>query len=504
METTGVDTVVMEGDAAHRGHIRFMAFVVALEAIALWLWPMTGSFWTDEFVTWWVAKGTLAEVGRLSWTYQGQSPLYFAIAWMAGRLGGASEVAVRLPSLMAGLAAAYLFFRLVRRLADDAAAWLGLVAFVGLGGIAFSVTEARPYAFGILTSIGATLSLVRWLDGEGRRFEVAAVLLAIAGVWFHDMFALVIPAQIAYAYVRGRRSSTISTTAMVMGGVGLVVGIAPLAAQIIALWDRRGSLAGANVAGAEDLLMAIFPVVLVGGLLVGALLSRTQGEVRLVRVPMGPSVLTLLVTWLLVPPVTLMALSLVTDQMFLAPRYFVSALPAAAALFGLAARALDGDAPRRTVAIVTAILAVLVAGGPLKNGTDWRAAAAFERSRADPGTVVLLHLALIESSQLDWMDDPEKRSYLMSVSSFYDFDGELIPLPFVLDPPSKRYLAGLVRTRLADLDRFLIVTSYPDVPYASWLDGRLGDQGWSSQVAGTFGDVEVIEFTKDAAARSPA
>jgi mannosyltransferase len=481
-----------------------MAFVVALEFIALWLWPMNGSLWTDEFGTWWVAKGTFSEVGRLAWTYQGQSPLYYAIAWLAGRLGGASEFAVRLPSLLAGLAAAYCFFRLVRRLADDAAAWLGLVAFVGLGGIAFSVTEARPYAFGILTSVAASLALVRWLDGGGRRFGVAAVLLAVASVWFHYMFALVLPAQIAYTYVRARRASAISTRAMVLCGVALVFGIAPLAAQVISLWDRRASLAPANVAGTADLLTAIFPSVLVGGLLLGVLLARAQGEVRTVHVPVKDHALVLLVTWLLVPPVTLMALSLITDQMFMAPRYYVSALPAAAALFGLAARSLSEESVRRIVAIVTAILAILVAGGSLKNGEDWRAAAAFERERADPGTVVLMHQALIESSRLDWFDDPKRRSYLMSASSFYDFDGELIPLPFVLDRPSERYLEDLVRTRLANLDRFVIVTNYVDVPYASWLDGRLGDEGWSSQVTGTFGEIEVIEFTKDAAERSRA
>ena len=41
----------------------------------------------------------------------------------------------------------------------------------------------------------------------------------------------------------------------------------------------------------------------------------------------------------------------------------------------------------------------------------------------DPSTIVLLHPELVESAQLDWFSDPEKRSYLLSVQSYYPMEG---------------------------------------------------------------------------------
>ncbi len=109
----------------------------------------------------------------------------------------------------------------------------------------------------------------------------------------------------------------------------------------------------------------------------------------------------------------------------------------------------------------------------MKNGEDWRGTAAFERAHADPDTVVLLHPALVESAQLDWFSDPEKRSYLLSVESYYPMDGRVLPMPYVLDSEARAYLEGLVTDELAGEDRFLLVTRYPLVPFREWLDGRL-------------------------------
>ena len=77
---------------------------------------------------------------------------------------------------------------------------------------------------------------------------------------------------------------------------------------------------------------------------------------------------------------------------------------------GWAVASLEPAAVRRMVAVVLALLSVLAFGGTLKNGEDWQGAAAFEREHAGPDTIVLLHPALVESAQLDWFSDPEKRS----------------------------------------------------------------------------------------------
>jgi hypothetical protein len=53
-----------------------------------------------------------------------------------------------------------------------------------------------------------------------------------------------------------------------------------------------------------------------------------------------------------------------------------------------------------------------------------------------------------------------------------------------------------VADELIDVDRFLLVTRYPQVPFRDWLDGRLTPEGYGSRVIGTFGVIQVIEFSR--------
>ena len=50
--------------------------------------------------------------------------------------------------------------------------------------------------------------------------------------------------------------------------------------------------------------------------------------------------------------------------------------------------------------------------------------------------------------------------------------------------------------QLAGVDRFLLVTRYPQVPFRDRLDGRLRPEGYSSKMIGTFGVIQVIEFSR--------
>jgi hypothetical protein len=170
--------------------------------------------------------------------------------------------------------------------------------------------------------------------------------------------------------------------------------------------------------------------------------------------------------------------------------------PAIALFAGWGIASLEPAAVRRIVAIVLALLSVLAYGGKLKNGEDWQGTAAFERNHADPATIVLLHPELVESAQLDWFSDPEKRSYLLSVQSYYPMEGRVLPMPYVLDNEARAYLEGLVTDELTGADRFLLVTRYPLVPFRDWLDGRLGSEGYVSRLIGTFGTIKVFEFAR--------
>jgi uncharacterized membrane protein len=488
----------IEEQSPARDHIRWLWILTAVVIGSLWLVPLFSSLWLDELGTWWVVKDGAGDTVHRALTFHGQSPLYYLIVWAARTVGGDREVVLRLPSLIAAAVSVVLLYRLARTLIGTEAARLAVVVFAATQAVAFEASEARPYTLANLAVIGSTYALVRWLD-DGRRWSPALLyaLLAVAVVWLHYLFALVLVPQALYAIVRLRRTETeVSVRRLVAVAAIVTAGIVPLAIQLASLWDRRSSLSIPSEASVQGFATALLPPVLALALFLGTLLARMGGPVRIAPAHARSSTLVLLGGWLLFPIATLVLVSILTPLTFLSPRYFASIAPAIALFAGWAIASLEPAATRRIIAAVLAILSVLAFGSTLKNNEDWRGAAAFEREHADADTIVLLHPELIESTQLDWFSDPEKRSYLLSVKSYYPMEGRVVPMPYDLNGEARDYLEGLVVGELADADRFLLVTRYPLIPFRDWLDGRLRPQGFGSKVIGRFGVIQVIEFSR--------
>ncbi len=485
-------------EAPEPGHVRALSIATALVIGSLWLVPLFSSLWLDELGTWWVVKDGFRETVDRALAFHGQSPLYYLILWATRNVGGHSEVVLRLPSLLAATMSAILLYRLARTLIGNEAARLAVLTFAATQLVGFEASEARPYAMATTAVIASTYALVRWLD-EGHRLSLALVyaVLAITVVWLHYLFGLVLVPQAVYAFVRVRRRETdASVGRLIAVAMVVMVGVVPLALQLASLWDRRSSLSIPSEATVSDFAAVLVPPVLTASLFLGSLLARMQGRVRIIPAIARSSTLVLLGGWLLFPVVALFLVSAMTPVTLLSPRYFASAAPAAALLAGWGIASIDPPAVRRIIAVALALLSVLAYGGRLKNGGDWGGAADFERAHAGPDTILLLHPALVESAQLDWFADPEKRSYLLSVQSYYPMEGRVTPMPFLLDDEARAYLEDLAAGELAGADRFLLVTRYPQVPFREWLDGRLTSEGFRSRVIGAFGVIQVIEFAR--------
>jgi mannosyltransferase len=108
------------------------------------------SLWIDELGTHWVISGTLTETVERAWTYHGQTLLYYLVLKVWTLIGGTSEVALRVPSLVALATATVVLYRFVRRIAGGRAAALSIVAFLMIPSVSFTATDARPYAFALL------------------------------------------------------------------------------------------------------------------------------------------------------------------------------------------------------------------------------------------------------------------------------------------------------------------------------------------------------------------
>ncbi|MDX5564468.1 glycosyltransferase family 39 protein [Streptomyces sp. ID05-04B] len=133
--------------------------------LAVGLWGLDrGGMWRDEAVTFQVARRTVPQIWRLLHGVDAVHGLYYLVmhAVLAVRPG---EVVLRLPSVCAAAAAAGLVAALGVRLARPRVGlWAGLLyAVTPLAG--HYAQEGRSYALVAAGAAGATLLLVRALDG---------------------------------------------------------------------------------------------------------------------------------------------------------------------------------------------------------------------------------------------------------------------------------------------------------------------------------------------------
>lgn len=158
----------------------FAVVVVALGAYAR-LAHLRESLWLDEFGTLWVVEGDLGRTVSRTLEFQAQSPLYYVFPWLAVQLLGESEVALRLPSVLFGLATCLAVNGVGRELAGRAVGVVSaLLAWVAPPLVSGSI-EARPYALAALATALVLLGFLRAARtgaiGDRALFGAGALLL---------------------------------------------------------------------------------------------------------------------------------------------------------------------------------------------------------------------------------------------------------------------------------------------------------------------------------------
>ena len=471
---------------------RVAGVVLAAVGVVVWAIPMTRSLWLDETLTWWVVRDGLGEAIDRALTYQ-QSPLYYVLVWPFAHLDGANEVLLRIPSLRGrGDRRRSCLARLAGRLLGPASRGVAVLALMGTWATV-EASDARPYALALAFAIGSWLALVEALDRPRVRAAAVYGLLVAGMLWAHYLFAVVLLPQVLYAAMRRRRGATVAGArdAAVAAGVALVL-LLPLAAQIGSLWSRRQELA----TGGSSVVLAPFLVanaVVVPAVLVALVVAR--GKLRFERTRIAADGGVLIVAWAAAPPVALWLVSVVSAPYFINGRYLVSATPGIALLVAWGVAALRPGAAQRSFVVALAVLTPIVVTLWFHRDDDWRSAVRTAATVTEQDTVVLARVRLVEAKQVDWLHDPEKRSYVLAPFSFYPLPVEPIPLPlFPHDPGADVYLEETLDGPVASAGRFVLIEQ-GDV-YRAWLDERLGPLGWSSAQVGSVEEPEVTVFTR--------
>jgi 4-amino-4-deoxy-L-arabinose transferase-like glycosyltransferase len=478
-----------------RYHARIIWAVIVVLTLAVCIRPMGSSLWLDELGTWWVVKDGVRDVISRSWEIQGQSPFYYLIAWATRDIAGTREWALRLPSLFFGAATAMLVYRLGRRMVDAECGRLSVLMLVAIPGLSFAAIDFRPYALATFLATATVAAFVVWLDEGSRRWAAAFVLAGATTVYAHYLFGLVLVSLLVYALwsVRRRRTGHVTIGRIVSAFVAIAILCAPLAIQVLALWQRRSDWTQGESVSVEWIATVVLPPVFVVGVSIGVLLAATQGGLAVRWPPARSGFIPLCVCWIAVPITILVATTLLSDADIALARYALVSAPAIALLLGCALETVTPPAARRIIAISMAIVVVL-AVGRAHHAVDWRGSMDATRGVSDPQSLVIVQSGFTESNQSAWLADPERRSFLLAPLSLYPVEGNVVLLPLDPNVQEENEVRREIVSALPDASNVVLINGGS---LERWVREMLGPDGWQEQQVPTDDEPFVKMFTRD-------
>jgi len=482
--------------------LRFvLAFLAALLVVRLWLMPLPSSFWLDEIATVYVAQHGSSDPSLAAAAPQAWQSWYYPVIQSWGGAFGYSEVATRIPSILAMAACLALLAWLSMRLIHRESGWFAVFVALALPGINYQAANARPYALGVFMFAAALLFLVRWLDSNEWTDALLFVASAAVILFIHLLFWPSCLVFILYAATRLADRTTPVTWGRALLVFGLLAAaFPPILEQVVALLPEAHLHVIAPRPAAMQFLRSL-ELTLVILCAAGAWILARAMKWQPAKLQLSASAIVLIAGWWLCQPILLFTFSWLTGDAVFVPRYLQLALPGAAlAATAVAAHFIPSGQWNRLAAIV-AIAVLLFLGHwrelwPRHHNSDWRAAAVAVNSAESAGEMpVICPSPFIEARPPVWRPDYPLPGFLYSHLSVYPIQGKTQLFPFEDSPEAETYASKLMQNTLIGSRRFLIYGWEPQVHYwRDWFARRPELQGWNQRGLGPFADVDVVEF----------
>jgi mannosyltransferase len=179
------------------------------------------SLWLDEVVNLPASTGSWTQTWEFLKQVPEQHPFYYVLlrGWLTL---GSSEVVLRSMSALFALASLWAIFFLTRELFDDVVAMVVTVLLCFSPFHIFYGQEARMYSLLEVLAIVSSYFFLKSLTSTERRWPAWYAVAAIAGVYTHLFFFLVLATHVVFLLVRERSmSADVRRLARVYGAVTL-------------------------------------------------------------------------------------------------------------------------------------------------------------------------------------------------------------------------------------------------------------------------------------------
>ena len=467
-----------------------------LASLSIWFLAIRAPLWLDETLSYWQVSGGFGKV----WTRSALMPSsigYLYTLWFAKSILGTSEIALKIPSTIALLAAVYFLFRATRELFGREVAFLTCIFFSLEGNVVFASTDARPYAFAMLATAIAMFTFIRWMKGHQVRQAIWFGISAAGVVYFHYLFASLLPVFAIYYLVARWRSIRADARQLAAMLAAFLVFSLPLIYRVASLYQTRQSHI---VQEMRHPGLVVLDTLVPKQILIGfAIIVFLAALVRKITLPSREEVPAILFGPLLalVPAGTLITISTVTSAHLLIPRYLSVAAPGSAMLWALLTSRIDSKWLRQIFCVglvAVTVFELYESPKPRQHELSFKPMHAFVNSIVTKDELpVLVCSAFIESNYEPMPTDRAAENPLMSQVDYYPLHAPIVMLPMTLNDKTVRVTSQAMLNAAQRRQRFLVIAAPDSYKTLEWL-ASYTRSAFAPQIVGTFNDIVVAEF----------
>ena len=419
----------------------------------LWLSQINQGLWLDELLSAWVSSSTFSDTFDRANHAQASTPFYFLLLWAIRQVFGSSELALRTLSLILSFTSIALVYRIARGLIEREAAFFAAIVFVCSDGVINAAVNARPYALALCMSLAAIYSTQLWVKHNSSKYLYLSVLFASLTVYSHFFWGGIIFVQVFYA-IKMPSKQRASARQIMFALICLMALLIPTIPQLQQLAEKRNALVLAPLPQFWELLLVFCTPLLTLPLalsffILAACSPTTESRWQTnLSAKIGEQIWV--VFWYFVPATLLFVVSHLSGTSLFIPRYFDWGSAATALLFGLIFSNLRPGMIRTFMPILLVLFCVCVELSSDRFDEDWRGAIKYINTpNHTQNSPILFYSGLIESSNPEWLLNPEMHQQLSAPLQYYATVSPIILLPYSLTTPdSSRYWDSIVRPLL--------------------------------------------------------
>ena len=476
--------------------VQYAIYALALAvSISIWFIAVRAPLWLDETHSLFVIKAGFSQImSRMGWLIV---PVYPYILWLSTKVMGTSEVALRIPSILAMLGAVYLLYLAARELFDRDVAIIAAVVFCLHPIVIFASIDVRPYAFAALTINASILALVHLRHNNSNWLAALFGLSAASIGYFQFIFTVILPALAIcfFAIKIGDRKALWR-----QGGVAFAaftLAFLPVIPVLRLMFHTRGTHVFDEAPKLADLCWTLAPewlaFILLGTILVAAATRRLDLQNRLE----GWRILLCALLGL-VPILILYGVSVGTSIHVFVYRYRLVAIPGIALCWTLVFSRIDSRALRLLFCMaVVATTAYQYFSSPFSqhHGYTWKYALEFvEKNASTDNASVLICSDFPEANVVPMpVGAAVKDSGLFAPLTYYKLSVPVVGLPRALNDEAIRVVSSFLQEPARRRERFLALGFGPSYKTLQFIADSASGTHYV-RTLGVFDGIAVLEF----------